>query len=207
MELSEVLSTMPLIAVLRGISPGEVLSICDELYKAGFLCLEVPMNSPDPLDSIARLAEAYGDKALVGAGTVVRVDDVEKIAKAGGKIIIMPHTDVEIIKESKRLDLCCVPGFSTPSEAYTALNAGADALKCFPAESHPPAIVKAFRSILPKDTIVIPTGGITPEKMADYFAVGVNGFGLGSALYRPGDTAESVAGKAEKFVAAMKSIL
>ena len=206
MTLQEVLAAMPLVAVLRHIQPHEAIDIGTALVDSGFVCLEVPMNSPEPIESIRLLAEQFGERALVGAGTVIEVGQVQAIADAGGKIIIMPHTDVAVIQKAKSLGLCCVPGVSTPSEAYAALHAGADGLKLFPAEGHPPAVLKAMRAILPKGVPVIPTGGISPEKMADYSKAGASGFGLGSALYRAGDTAEVVRQRAVAFVDAMRII-
>lgn len=206
MNLSDLLKKMPLVAVLRHIKPEEAVEIGQVLIDAGFLCLEVPMNSPNPCDSIRLLAEAFGDKAMIGAGTVVTVDQVQQVADAGGKIIIMPHTDVEIVKKSKALGLTCVPGISTPSEAYTAINAGADGIKLFPAEGNPPQVLKAMRAILPTGLPVVPTGGITPEKMADYMKAGATGFGLGSALYKSGDSADVVRDKANRFVAAIDAM-
>lgn len=200
MTLQEVLKEMPLIAILRHIKPSEVTAIGDVLYAAGFRCLEVPLNSPDPFDSIARLAAEFGKKALVGAGTVIQVGDVAKVAEADGKVIITPHTDPKIIHEAKRLGLCCIPGVSTPTEAYTAIHAGADALKIFPAVATPPSVVKAIKAILPPNMVLIPTGGVSPDMMADYMAAGADGFGLGGALYSPGDTPTQVAAKAKLFV-------
>jgi 2-dehydro-3-deoxyphosphogalactonate aldolase len=206
MTLTDVINTMPLIAVLRHIKPEEANGIGQALVDSGFTCLEVPMNSPNPCDSIAKLAEAFGDQALVGAGTVIQVEDVQKIKDAGGEIIIMPHSDVRVIEESKRLGLCCVPGISTPTEAYAAIHAGADALKLFPAIGNPPSVVKAIRAILPKDMPLIPTGGVVPDMMEDYLKAGANGFGLGGALYKPGDTPEIVTEKAKAFVDEIKRI-
>lgn len=205
MELDKVLNQLPLIAILRGVTPDAVLGVTEALYQAQLLCVEVPMNSPHPLESIAQLADMYGNKMLVGAGTVVTVSDIEKIAKAGGRLIVMPHSDALIIQAAKQAGLYCIPGFATPTEAYAALQAGADALKYFPADHFPPPILKAVRSILPSEVPILPTGGITPEKIPDYVAVGANGFGLGSALYRPGDTPETVAAQAAKFVTTMQA--
>ena len=200
MNLNEVLNEMPLIAVLRHIKPDEVTAIGDVLFAAGFRCLEVPLNSPDPFESIAKLAAEFGSNALIGAGTVIKVKDVARVAEADGKIIIMPHTDPAVIKETKRLGLCSVPGVSTPSEAYTAIHAGADALKLFPATGNPPSVVKAILAILPANMALIPTGWVKPDMMADYMAAGADGFGLGGALYKAGDTPAQVAAKAKLFV-------
>lgn len=207
MNLSELLVSMPLIAVLRYIKPEEVLAIGDVLITAGIVCLEVPMNSPNPCKSIELLAKTYGNDAFVGAGTVVNPLDVKRIADAGGQVIISPHTDVAVIQETKRLGLCSIPGFVTPTEAFTALKAGADALKLFPAEGNAPGVLKALRAILPKDIPVIPTGGITPEKIEDYLRAGANGFGLGGGLYQPGDSPSVVAGKARTFIDIFDNIL
>ena len=206
MNLSKLLHSMPLLAVLRYIKPEEVLAIGEVLMAAGIICLEVPMNSPHPCKSIELLAKAYGDAAFIGAGTVVDPADVRRIADAGGQVIISPHTDVMVIQESKRLGLCCMPGFVTPTEAFTALQAGADALKLFPAEGCSPSVLKALRAVLPKDIPIFLTGGVTPEKMPEYVKAGANGFGLGGALYQPGDAPEMVAKKAKSFVEAMKAI-
>ncbi len=207
MNLSQMLKEMPLLAVLRHITPSDVMAISDVLVEAGFLCLEIPMNSPHPCESIQKISKAYGDRVLVGAGTVVTLEQVQQVADAGGKIIIMPHTDVRIIEKAKKLNLYCVPGVCTPSEAYSALHAGADALKLFPAEGISPAVLKSMCAILPKNLALIPTGGIIPEKMAPYRAAGASGFGLGSALYKPGDTPVQVAKQAKIFVAMMKTLL
>lgn len=206
MHLSEFLGSMPLIAVLRYIKPEDAIAIGDVLVEAGIVCLEVPMNSPNPCESMEKLAKAYGPCAFVAAGTVIDPADVKRIANAGGQMIISPHTDVDVIKEAKRRGLYCIPGFVTPTEAFMALKAGADALKLFPAEGNSPGVLKALRAILPKDIAVIPTGGITPEKMVDYVTAGANGFGLGGALYQPGDSPEIVAKKARCFVKAIKEI-
>ena len=206
MNLTELLQSMPLLAVLRYIKPEEALAIGNVLVEAGIVCLEVPMNSPNPCKSIELLAKAYGADAFVGAGTVLDPLDVKRIADAGGQVIISPHTDVAVISEAKRLGLCCIPGFVTPTEAFTALKAGADALKLFPAEGCSPGVLKALRAVLPTDSAIFLTGGITPEKMADYMKAGANGFGLGGALYQPGDAPDVVAKKAQQFVIAMKAI-
>ncbi len=155
--------------------------------------------------SIERLALAFGERALIGAGTVLRPAAVEAVAAAGGRLIVMPHGDPAIIRAAKAAGLLCVPGVATPTEAFTALAAGADALKLFPAEALPPKVVKAWRAVLPKDVWLLPVGGITPDAMAAYLAAGANGFGLGSALYRPGMSAAEVAGTARAFVDAWRA--
>ncbi len=203
-DLRALLKKMPLVAVLRGIQPTEALAIGEVLVKAGFLCLEVPMNSPDALQSIEILAKAFGDKVLVGAGTVLTTQDVTAIAACGGQIIIMPHCDVEVIQAAKAAGLICVPGVITPTEAFAALKAGADAIKFFPAEAFSLKAIKAMRAVLPKDTLVIPTGGVTSDNLLDLFSQGADGLGLGASLYSPNDTPEQVQAKAEILMAVMQ---
>jgi len=204
--LYEHLTDLPLIAILRGVEPHEAVAIGRALIDAGFRAIEVPLNSPQPLRSIAALADAFGGRALIGAGTVLDPTDVAAIADAGGRLIVMPHADPAVIDAAKGLDLCCVPGVATPTEAFGALAAGADALKMFPAEALPPAVVKAWRAVLPKDAWLVPVGGITPQAMAPYLAAGANAFGLGSALYRAGQSAREIARCADAFVAAYRKL-
>jgi 2-dehydro-3-deoxyphosphogalactonate aldolase len=196
------LTPLPLIAILRGVRPDEAVAIGQALLVAGFRAIEVPLNSPEPLESIAALAAALGERALIGAGTVLDPAGVPRIAEAGGRLIVMPHADLAIVRAAKAQDLLCVPGVATPTEAFGALAAGADALKLFPAEALPPAVVKAWRAVLPKHVRLLPVGGITPERMAPYLAAGANGFGLGSALYQPGLAPAEVAARAKAFAAA-----
>jgi len=162
----------------------------------------VPLNSPEPLASIRALADAFDERVLIGAGTVRDPTDVARIAAAGGRLIVMPHGDVPVIDAAKQRGLLCLPGVATPTEAFAALDAGADALKLFPAEALPPPVVKAWRAVLPKDVWLLPVGGIRPEGMALYLAAGANGFGLGSALYKPGMTPAQIAANARTFVGA-----
>jgi 2-dehydro-3-deoxyphosphogalactonate aldolase len=190
----------PLIAILRGVKPDEVEAIGDALVEAGFTILEVPMNSPDPLDSIARLARRFEGRAVVGAGTVLRVEDVEAVGAAGGTLIIAPNANVRVIAAAADKGYVALPGIATPTEAFAALDAGAAALKLFPAEAASPAVLKAMRAILPKDTRVLPVGGIVPELMADWRKAGAAGFGLGSALFAPGMTAADVGARARRFI-------
>jgi 2-dehydro-3-deoxyphosphogalactonate aldolase len=201
-SLHEHLVPFPLIAILRGVRPDEAVAIGRALVDAGFRAIEVPLNSPEPLASIAALAEAFGERVLIGAGTVLDPAKVGAVAGAGGRLIVMPHADPAIVRAAKALGLVCVPGVATPSEAFAALAAGADALKLFPAEALPPAVVKAWRAVLPNDVWLLPVGGITPERMAPYLAAGANGFGLGSALYQPGLAPAEVAIRAGAFAAA-----
>lgn len=197
---------LPLVAILRGLPPADAESIGEALVTAGFDCIEVPLNSPDPLLSIERLAKRFGSNALIGAGTVMSPADVDRVADAGGRLIVMPHGDTAVIAAAKARGLACLPGFLTPTEAFAALGAGADGLKLFPAEAAPPAVLKALRAVLPKTVPVYPVGGITPDRMADYRAAGASGFGLGSALYKPGDSAGAVAAAAKCFVDAWQRL-
>jgi len=196
------LTPLPLVAVLRGITPAEVDAVGAALADNGFRILEVPLNSPDPLEGIARLARGFGERCLVGAGTVLKVPDVARVADAGGKLIVMPHGDVAIVREAKRLELVCLPGVATTTEAFAALDAGADGLKMFPAEQLSPAVLKAWRAVLPKNALVFPVGGIRPDNMAPYWAVGANGFGTGSNLYQPGAAPDAVRAVAAQYAAA-----
>jgi 2-dehydro-3-deoxyphosphogalactonate aldolase len=197
--LHRLLEPLPLIAILRGVTPVEVTAIGEALIGAGFVAIEVPLNSPEPLASIRALADAFGERALIGAGTVRDPADVARIAAAGGRLIVMPHGDAAVIGAAKQRNLLCVPGVATPTEAFAALDAGADALKLFPAEALPPAVVKAWRAVLPKDVWLLPVGGIRPDSMAPYLAAGADGFGLGSALYKPGTTPAQIAATARTF--------
>ena len=204
--LREYLTPLPLVAVLRGITPGEVRAVGSALVENGFRILEVPLNSPDPFVSIAALAREFGARCLIGAGTVLRVADVARVGDAGGKLIVMPHGEVAIVREAKRLGLTCLPGVATPTEAFAALDAGADGLKMFPAEQLSPAVLKAWRAVLPADALVFPVGGIRPDNMAPFWAAGANGFGTGSNLYRPGAPASEVRRIAAEFAAAFAAL-
>nr|WP_189992862.1 2-dehydro-3-deoxy-6-phosphogalactonate aldolase [Thalassobaculum fulvum] len=197
---------LPLVAILRGVEPDEVVAIGAELVDVGFAVIEVPLNSPEPFDSIGRLAAAFGDRALIGAGTVLTAAAVDRVAAAGGGLIVMPHADTAVIRAAKRAGLFAVPGFATPTEAFSALDAGADALKLFPAEAAPPAVLKAMRAVLPPAVPVLPVGGIRPETMAGYWEAGAAGFGLGSALYKPGDAPATVRAKAVAFRQAIDAL-
>jgi len=202
-SLEAALETCPLVAILRGVRPDEVADVGSVLVEAGFTLIEVPLNSPDPLASIAVLAERYGDRTLIGAGTVVEVEDVVRVAEAGGRMIISPNADPAIIAETKRLGLWSLPGVSTPTEAFRALGAGADALKLFPAEAMPPPVVKAMTAVLPKGIPLLPVGGIGVDNMAEYLSAGAVGFGIGSSLYKPGKPLDDIANDAAAFVRAI----
>jgi 2-dehydro-3-deoxyphosphogalactonate aldolase len=199
------LDPLPLVAILRGLTPDESIDIGRVLADAGFRMLEVPLNSPQPYDSIRRMTDALGDTYLVGAGTVLDPANVKKVADAGGRLIVMPHADVAVIRAAKDAGLHCVPGVATPTEAFAALRAGADALKLFPAEQASPAVLKAWRAVLPKDLAVLPVGGIAPDNMGPWLAAGANGFGIGSSLYAPGRPASDVATRARAFADAWHS--
>jgi 2-dehydro-3-deoxyphosphogalactonate aldolase len=199
--LSTYLKPLPLIAVLRGITPDEVAHVGAALTDNGFRILEVPLNSPQPFVSIGRLAARFGATCLIGAGTVIDVGDVARVADVGGKLIVMPHSDGAVIREAKRLGMLCMPGVATPTEAFAALHAGADGLKMFPAEQLSPAALKAWRAVLPKDVLVFPVGGIRPDNMAPYWDVGADGFGTGSNLYQPGSAADVVRSAAAAYAA------
>jgi 2-dehydro-3-deoxyphosphogalactonate aldolase len=201
-SMKEWLARSPLIAILRGVRPDEVVGICAALQDAGVRIAEVPLNSPEPMESIRLLAESFGDSMLIGAGTVMTTDQVETIAAAGGKLIVTPHADPEIVRAAKRLGLLAAPGFFTPAEAFSLIKAGADAIKLFPAEAASPAVLRAIRAILPPGTLVLPVGGMAPDNLGDWHKAGASGFGIASAIYKPGDTAEIVGAKARALVAA-----
>jgi 2-dehydro-3-deoxyphosphogalactonate aldolase len=202
-DLRQALAELPLVAILRGLAPENALAVGQALVDSGFRIIEVPLNSPRPFASIGTLAREFGARALVGAGTVLRTDDVARVREAGGRLIVMPHGDTAIIRAAKSARLFCVPGVATPTEGFAALAAGADGLKLFPAEAMPPAIVKAWRAVFPPETLLLPVGGITPERMADYLAAGASGFGLGSALFATAMTAATVGERAAAFVSAV----
>ncbi len=194
------LAELPLVAILRGLRPDEAVAVGEKLVEAGFRIVEVPLNSPDPFDSIKLLAEALGERAIVGAGTVLTVADVEILKAVGGRICISPNADPEVIHRAKALGLISFPAFFTATEAFSAIEAGADALKLFPAELAGPKGLKALKAVLPKAMPVFPVGGVDPGGMKDYIDAGAAGFGIGSAVYKPGDTAEVVFNKAKAFV-------
>ena len=206
-RFAEAFAACPLVAVLRGLTPAEAESIGDALVDAGFTLLEVPLNSPDPLVSIAAMARRYAGRAIVGAGTVLTPAEVAAVADAGGELIVSPNTDPEVIRASVARGLISLPGYYTPSEAFAALTAGAHGLKLFPAEGAAPAFLKAQRAVLPKDTKVLAVGGITPDTMPAWHAAGADGFGLGSNLYRAGKSAADVAHDAAAFVSAVKALV
>jgi 2-dehydro-3-deoxyphosphogalactonate aldolase len=206
LSLRSYLSPLPLIAVLRGITPKELPAIATALTDNGFRIIEVPLNSPDAFVSIRLLAGTLGERCLTGAGTVLKVSEVARVAEAGGRLIVMPHSDVEIVREAKRQGLVCVPGVATPTEAFAALDAGADGLKMFPADQLPPPALKAWRAVLPRDTLVFAVGGIRPDNMGAYWAAGADGFGTGSNLYAPGARADAVRTVAAEYAAGFTAL-
>ena len=202
-RLSAALQQLPLVAILRGLTPAEALPIGQALVDAGWSLIEVPLNSPDAMASIAALARAF-PQALVGAGTVLDADDVRAVADAGAGLVVAPNTDVDVIFESGRLGLVCLPGVATPTEAFAALAAGAHGLKLFPAEMVQTAGLKAMRAVLPAGTVMLPVGGVAPEHLAGWRAAGAAGCGIGSALYRPGMGVIEVAAQAKRFAQAWR---
>jgi 2-dehydro-3-deoxyphosphogalactonate aldolase len=203
-QFMQALERLPLVAILRGLTPEEAPAIGQALVTSGFALIEVPLNSPRPLESIAALAAAHPDH-LIGAGTVLSAAQVREVQAAGGRIVISPHFDPQVVHEAVRLGLACVHGVATPSEAFAALNAGAHALKLFPAELITPVVLKAMRAVLPAQTRLLPVGGITPANMSAYRQAGAHGFGIGSALYAPGQSPDQVRASAQTFIQAWQA--
>lgn len=201
-RLADAMTALPLVAILRGITPEEVVAVGAALVDEGFTLIEVPLNSPRAFESIALLRQSCPAHVVIGAGTVLRVDDVGRVRDAGGEIVVMPHADTRVIRAAKEADMSCMPGIATPTEAFAAIDAGADAIKLFPAELVNPSIVKALRAVLPRDLAMLPVGGIQPDNMSVFIQAGANGFGLGSALYRPGKSAMEVKQSARSFAQA-----
>jgi 2-dehydro-3-deoxyphosphogalactonate aldolase len=197
------LTRCPLVAILRGVKPEEAVAIGAALERQGIAIVEVPLNSPRPMESIRLLARELGDRLLIGAGTVMTPAQVAEIAAAGGRLIVTPHADAAIVRASKQHTLMAVPGFFTPAEAFAMLAAGADALKLFPSEAASPAVLRALRAVLPGGTAVLPVGGIDASNIPAWRAAGAAGFGIGSAIYKPGDSPETVGAKAHALVAAL----
>ncbi|WP_207458970.1 2-dehydro-3-deoxy-6-phosphogalactonate aldolase [Azospirillum sp. SYSU D00513] len=205
-RLEAAFAELPLVAILRGLTPGEAEEAARTLYDRGFRLIEVPLNSPQPFDSIAAIRRLLPQDALVGAGTVLAVEQVSRLADIGADLVVMPHADTAVIRAAKQRGMVCLPGVATPTEAFAALAAGADALKLFPAELITPTVIKAIRAVLPGGTRLLPVGGITPDNMAPFLDVGVAGFGLGSALYAPGLPVAQLAERAERFVTAWRML-
>ncbi|MBC7438220.1 MAG: 2-dehydro-3-deoxy-6-phosphogalactonate aldolase [Bdellovibrionales bacterium] len=197
-KFNHALPRLPLIAILRGITNFESLSVTQTLLDSGWTLIEVPLNSPAPLVSIEQMARTF-PQALVGAGTVLTVDDVRRVHEAGGQLVVSPNFNADVVRETVRLGMLSLPGVVTPSEAFAALAAGAHGLKLFPAEMISPAVLKAMRAVLPPGTLLMPVGGITPDNMAAWRLAGASGFGIGSALYKPGMGAAQVRAAAQRF--------
>ncbi|WP_027612383.1 2-dehydro-3-deoxy-6-phosphogalactonate aldolase [Pseudomonas sp. URIL14HWK12:I6] len=204
--LKQALAQNGLIAILRGLHPQEAAAVGEVLYAAGFRVIEVPLNSPSPYESIRILRQTLPADCLIGAGTVLTPEQVELVKEAGGQVIVMPHSDAKVLRAAKAAGLYLSPGVATPTEAFAALEEGADILKLFPAEHMSPAVVKAWLAVLPSGTVLAPVGGITPDNIQAFIDAGVKGFGLGSGLFKPGMTVEQVAANAKAYVAAWKAL-
>ena len=200
LTLADWLAPCPLVAILRGLAPEEAIPVGEALLGAGLRVLEVPLNSPEPIESIRRMAAHFGDRALVGAGTVMTPEQVASVAGAGGRLMVTPHADPALVRAAKAAGLLAAPGFFTPAEAFALLAAGADALKLFPAEAASPAVLRALRAVLPPGTLVLPVGGMAADTIGPWRAAGAGGFGIGSSLYKPGDAAALVGERARALV-------
>ena len=203
-QLNRFLDECPLVAIIRGVTPGEAEAIGEAIYEGGIRIIEVPLNSPDPLRSIESLARKFGEQVLVGAGTVLSVEQVRQVKEAGGRIIVSPDTNIDVIAASAQAGLVSSPGYFTPSEAFAAIRAGATGLKLFPAEGASPSVLKAQLAVLPKDVPVLAVGGIAPDNMQPWLDAGAAGFGLGSGLYKPGQSAADTLEKTRAYVAGLK---
>jgi 2-dehydro-3-deoxyphosphogalactonate aldolase len=201
--LHQYLDQCPLIAIVRGVTPGEAEGIGQAIYEAGVRIIEVPLNSPEPLDSIRRLAQRFGDQMLVGAGTVFTPANVEDVHAVGGRLIVSPHFNPAVVRAAVQAGMVACPGYFTPTEAFAALDAGATALKLFPAEAASPDVLKAQRAVIPADVPVMIVGGVKPDNMAGWLAAGASGFGLGGGLYQPGQSPEDTLDKARAYVAGL----
>lgn len=206
MDVKDWLARSPIVAILRGVKPDEVEAIVEVLEESRILVVEVPLNSPQPFDSIARIARRFGERLLVGAGTVMSPDDVKRIAEIGGRLIVTPHADPAVTAQAKSSGLFAVPGFFTPTEAFALLKAGADALKLFPAEGASPQVLSALRAVLPPQTAVLAVGGVTHANLAAWHRAGAAGYGIGSSIYKPGDKAADVRAKAKALTSALMEV-
>jgi 2-dehydro-3-deoxyphosphogalactonate aldolase len=198
--LQKYLAECPLIAIIRGVTPDDAVAVGESIYEGGIRIIEVPLNSPDPLKSIEKLARKLGEKALIGAGTVLTPAAVADVQKAGGRIIVSPNTNIEVIAATAQAGLVSMPGYFTPSDAFAAIEAGATALKLFPAECASPAVLRAHLAVLPQDVLIMVVGGVKPDNMRPWIEAGAAGFGLGSGLYRPGQTAGETLDRARCYV-------
>src|SRR6187401_6771 len=204
-DLRAALTTCPIVAILRGVKPDAIDAIGDALIEAGVTVIEVPLNSPQPFESIKRLAERHGARALVGAGTVLEAADVARVKEAGGELVVAPNFDADVVRAARAAGLASLPGVMTPSEGFAALKAGADGLKLFPAEIIPPAVFKAWRAVFAPDTLLLAVGGVGVDNIKAYAEAGASGYGIGSALYRPGRAAGEIGKLARALVAAAKA--
>lgn len=205
MTFEEALTACNLVAILRGITPGEVEAVGETLIAAGWRIIEVPLNSPEPLKSIEKLVKRFGEQAIIGAGTVLTPSQVADVAATGSRVIISPNANPEVIRATRAAGMVSLPGVATPTEAFAAIEAGATGVKAFPAESIPPLIIKAWKAVLPKEIPVLAVGGVTPENMTAYSQAGAAGFGIGSSLYKPGSDLATVAERAKTFIEAMRA--
>jgi 2-dehydro-3-deoxyphosphogalactonate aldolase len=205
LDLRAVLEQCPIAAILRGVKPAEVDAVGDALVEAGITVIEVPLNSPQPFESIARLAARHGTRALIGAGTVLQAADVARVKEAGGKLMVAPNFDADVVRAARAAGLATLPGVMTPSEGFAALKAGADGLKLFPAEIIPPAVFKAWRAVFPPDTLLLAVGGVGVDNIAAYREAGASGYGIGSALYKPARPAAEIGRLARALVEAAKA--
>ncbi|WP_105384013.1 2-dehydro-3-deoxy-6-phosphogalactonate aldolase [Neorhizobium alkalisoli] len=205
MTFEEALKACNLVAILRGITPGEVEAVGETLIAAGWRIIEVPLNSPEPLKSIEKLVKRFGEQAIIGAGTVLTPSQVADVAATGSRVIISPNANPEVIRATRAAGMVSLPGVATPTEAFAAIEAGATGVKAFPAESIPPLIIKAWKAVLPKEIPVLAVGGVTPENMTAYSQAGAAGFGIGSSLYKPGTDLATIAERAKKFIEAMRA--
>ncbi len=203
MDVMEWLRQCPIVAILRGVRPDEVEAVGDALVGAGIRILEVPLNSPEPVESVRRLAARFGDRALVGGGTFRREAEVDAVARAGGRLLVTPHADPALVRAAKALGMVTMPGFLTPAEAFALLDAGADALKLFPAEAGGPAMLRALRAVLPAGTPLLPVGGVDAASLPAWRDAGAAGYGCGSSLYKPGNSPEAVGRKAAALLAVL----
>jgi 2-dehydro-3-deoxyphosphogalactonate aldolase len=203
-RLHRYLDECPLVAIIRGVTPADAEAIGEAISEAGIRIIEVPLNSPDPLVSIERLANKFGESMLVGAGTVLTPEQVGEVRDAGGQLIVSPDTNTGVVRASVEAGLVSSPGFFTPSEAFAAIHAGAHALKLFPAEAASPAVLKAQLAVIPKDVPVMVVGGVRPDNMRPWLDAGAAGFGLGSGLYKAGQSAAETLDKARAYVAGVR---
>lgn len=207
MKLAEALAECPVVAILRGVRPDEVVEHVEALYAAGLRAVEVPLNSPEPLASLRRIVAAFDGRMTVGAGTVLAADRVDAVAEGGGRLIVSPNTDAAVIRRAVELGLECAPGFATASEAFAAYGAGARHLKLFPATTYGPVHLRQLKAVLPPDAIVWAVGGVGPDTMAEWWAAGARAFGLGGELFRPGQPSRETAEKAARVVTSIGSLI